>query len=272
MDQQSMRIIVQESDEGDCCHSVSTETRTSLQVSDSDLCDRVQSGVSYEPKEENKDTTGGYEVTLIMNKETTIDRTTGGTDSSDSSLGKLHPTNVQAPNAHMLIHKCEKPCKCDLCNHVDTQSQQLIHTVEKSYKCDRCNYSSSKSYNVKRHKLIHTGEKPYKCDVCDFCTTRSASLHGHKMMHRGNQQQKCDKCDYSSINPRDLKRHSTIHTGENPSKCDSNDNSTTQPDSLLPLKGKHRHYKCDICYYSTSQINYLLKHNKEHIRTMKKQK
>ena len=78
-------------------------------------------------------------------------------------------------NRHVTsVHKQEKPCKCELCNHYFSRKSSLlnhvasVHEKKKHFECEFCDKKCSKKSNLNIHvSMVHKQEKPFKCELCD---------------------------------------------------------------------------------------------------------
>uniref|UniRef100_A0A1A9WH22 Protein krueppel n=1 Tax=Glossina brevipalpis TaxID=37001 RepID=A0A1A9WH22_9MUSC len=81
-------------------------------------------------------------------------------------------------NAHMRIHRQEKPHECE------------VHTNEKPFTCEYCSKSFALSTTLQAHIKVHTGERPYKCGPCSksFKLPHQLKAHQNTHLHKAVEQ------------------------------------------------------------------------------------
>lgn len=126
-----------------------------------------------------------------------------------------NPTSLAT---HTLIHKGEKPCKCEDCGRGFRQYSDLmyhrnsIHLRLKPYQCEYCGKEFSRKYSLTIHRKVHTGIRDYKCDVCNKGFRAAIYLQEHRRIHSGEKPYLCDVCGLGFRLKHVMQRHRTnIH-------------------------------------------------------------
>ncbi|KAL9889167.1 uncharacterized protein ACN427_008550 isoform 1-T5 [Glossina fuscipes fuscipes] len=119
-------------------------------------------------------------------------------------------------NAHMRIHRQEKPHECELCfkrfiTACNLQAHMRIHTGEKPFECQFCGRRFTDRSTHIRHERVHTNEKPFTCEYCNKAFALSTTLQAHIKVHTGERPYKCGPCDKSFKLPHQLKAHQNTH-------------------------------------------------------------
>ena len=183
-----------------------------------------------------------------------------------------------ALNWHMIMHKKERPYKCDWpgCKWSFTCQRYLTkhimrHQGHKSYcgrrpstkirkfKCSQCNYAACSKQLLEYHENTHTNARPFKCSQCDRAYNSPRNRQIHELNMHSNSKDKhymCELCGYSSFFKSDLKKHQRIHTGDKPYTCEHCGYRSSRIDNLRKHvrvhtgEKKHKCHYCDLAFYS----------------------
>ena len=90
------------------------------------------------------------------------------------TICELSFTAKQSLKYHLLMHKGEKPYKCDECGKAYSNKQSMYGHVKahenmktEIYKCEECGRVFQSKSVLQKHTLTHTKERPFACSECD---------------------------------------------------------------------------------------------------------
>ena len=199
--------------------------------------------------------------------------------------------NKSTLRSHNRVHKSKNIVKCIYCNYItvfssnpsnDPMIRHLgnVHGALLPFKCLYCDDKFSTYKLRKRHMKSHDEAKPFKCEHCQMAFIHDCQLKAHSEIHNTEKNQLCSKCLKSYPSERLLKTHQNIHTEQYKKKlleankyfC-SLDNCTNTT-GYRSEKDLERHvmlhtgekpFSCNVCDYTTSNINTLRKHERTHM-------
>lgn len=108
----------------------------------------------------------------------------------------------------------KKKVKCEICSKIINQyslkHHMLIHKNEKPYKCNHCARTFRLKANLRLHEVVHTNKKPFKCAFCGAKYRHKSYLKVHERFHREGLP-KCQICSKKFTNFAFVTRHLRTH-------------------------------------------------------------
>ncbi|KAL7634003.1 UNVERIFIED_CONTAM: hypothetical protein RMT77_015964 [Armadillidium vulgare] len=183
---------------------------------------------------------------------------------------------------HKQSHTSSPPgvFKCSECRFSTLKYKVLIsHLMNHAYKylhrCIQCNFSCNNKVTLKSHKDSHKkirkktnirnfrknkitvslqpkNNKAYNCFKCDYSCSSEHLLNQHSLIHLENKLLKCAHCDYQTNFKGNLVKHVLIHVSEYEEHiCETA-------------------YNCNMCTFTTRDVNSYEKHSATCFRSMTK--
>uniref|UniRef100_A0A8C4TME6 C2H2-type domain-containing protein n=1 Tax=Erpetoichthys calabaricus TaxID=27687 RepID=A0A8C4TME6_ERPCA len=199
-----------------------------------------------------------------------------GNSPIDMQCGKAY-SSQESFRAHLLLHKGERPFKCQQCDKAygtkrDLREHEVLHTGKRPFSCDQCGKAFARRPSLRIHKQIHLTKelnleniKLCKCPVCEKELANRGSLRNHMRLHTGEKPYNCPYCGKSFRQQSNLRSHLRIHTGEKPYKCDHCEEFFSQLPELRRHLISHTGevYLCPICGKALRDPHTLRAHEQE---------
>lgn len=149
---------------------------------------------------------------------------------------KYHKKAIHEGIKECICKYCQKAFARPSCLHGHIKQVHLKDSKDRKY-CEFCAVSFLRAYDLKNHvATVHRGERPHKCEYCGKNFGSRVNLKNHtRSVHEGRRDYICDTCGQAFHSSTAMKRHDlSVHKGVR--------------------------YRCDICNYTTTQMEPLKKH------------
>ncbi|XP_022181648.1 zinc finger protein 616-like [Myzus persicae] len=159
--------------------------------------------------------------------------------------------------------------ECSRCSKVFHKRSEIIchilenHQLEYSkYSCDECTNVCDSSQDY----ILCFRKKYFKCDVCPLSFTTEHRLQQHYGWHLGINKFKCEFCPKTFTNLSLYLSHEKTHTVERPFRCSFCGQWFPETSNLNIHIKPFKHFVCNICQKSYTQMSSLLFHKKIHAK------
>ena len=114
---------------------------------------------------------------------------------------------------HLVIHRQEKPFRCDECDLQFNQNRDLKthkmqkHTLQRPHVCGVCGKGFVHKFYLMEHMNYHTGERDYQCNFCGKTFPAQSALTKHMKRHSSTRSFACHLCIKTFVVKKDLNVH-----------------------------------------------------------------
>jgi len=177
-------------------------------------------------------------------------------------------------NHNVLSHTQRVPSssqnyECSRCSKVFHKRSEIISHIFENHQEDYSKYSCDKCTSVcdaSQDYILCLGKNYYKCDVCPQSFTTSHRLQQHYGWHLGIDSFKCEFCPKTFSKCSLYLSHERTHTGEKPFRCHFCGKWFPETSNLNIHLKPYKHFVCNICQKSYTQLSSLLFHKRIHAK------
>ena len=114
---------------------------------------------------------------------------------------------------HLVIHRDQKPFRCDQCHLQFNQNRDLKshkmqkHTLQRPHVCGICAKGFVHKFYLMEHMNYHTGEREFQCNFCGKTFPAQSALTKHMKRHSTTRNFACHLCSKSFVVKKDLNVH-----------------------------------------------------------------
>lgn len=148
--------------------------------------------------------------------------------------------DVSAPQKtdKFLCDVCCKICK----SHSTLKNHLLLHKEERPYKCQQCERTYVNASALNTHVTRAHCEVPlFACHFCDKRFRQANGRNVHERVHRNERPYECTFCHRTFIRKHHLKQHVSLHTDTRPYRCEVCYKAFVQLTSLKLHRRKYEH-------------------------------
>ncbi|KAM0271143.1 hypothetical protein ACHAQH_009180 [Verticillium albo-atrum] len=179
----------------------------------------------------------------------------GSSRSSETGANSMEAVPTSSPPEERCLHD---DCTRSFPTEQSLKRHQLVHKGNKPYKCDwnGCGREFSQPGNFKTHTRLHTGERPFKCKVCGACFPNGGNLSAHQTTHSNARPFKCvlGGCSTAFKVRGSLKNHQNKFHKKTISEFVERFTAVTDVDKLLPRDRELARYFSSIYKNSNKGI------------------
>ena len=191
-------------------------------------------------------------------------------DSLKCLLCHYRAPRIERLRCHMQVTHQGLRLACKLCDHTSTESSNLKRHIERvhdglNYPCDYCEKVYAFQYSLKKHIDVEHMNKEREIYSCTECKKEFLSKDSHSQHIQTHQgvSHACEKCDYKTGLKACLNAHiRSKHEAKPLVDCETCDYKGNRKSLAVHIESKHRsdRYKCDICNYVSTRLQYLKRH------------